>query len=136
MLVLTRYKEQAVLIGPEVVVTVREFGADEVLVEVVLPAGMSLQGPQGVIPTAPAEGGATPAGSPVAKGFVRLKEGDRLRIGAAIAVKAARLVSNTDGFSFRVRLGFEAPADVHIVRQEVSKTGPAEEPRPAPDDIP
>ena len=119
MLVLTRIKDEAVLIGLDVVVTVREFGTDDVRLEIQFPASMALTGPQGAVAIEQVDGGTTPAGSSIAKRAVRVREKDLLRIGEAISVLVVRLPRGENGNLSKVRLGFDSPPDLRIDRQEV-----------------
>jgi sRNA-binding carbon storage regulator CsrA len=119
MLVLTRMKDEAVLIGLDVVVTVREFGDDNVRLEIQFPAGMALTGPQGPGAIEQVDSETTPAGSSIARWAVRVKERDLLRIGEAISVLVVSLPRGKDGIPSKVRLGFDSPPDLRIDRQEI-----------------
>ena len=107
MLVVTRLKDQAVRIGPAVAVIVRQCGQESVRLEVVLPAGMALVGPQGSCPREAVEGGQ-------ARGCACLREGQRLHIGEEISVSAWPRKHN----SHRIYLGVEAPRSLVVIRDD------------------
>ena len=126
MLVLTRGKDMAVRIGNEIVVAVREFTADSVVVHVDCPAGLILRNAQGEIPGDPC--GANDAHKTTSTGLkcqsatIPLTMEEVLSIGDEITVKVLAF-DNMAGHSPKVRLGFRAPASLRIVRTELDHDG-------------
>ncbi|MCY2928640.1 MAG: carbon storage regulator [Planctomycetota bacterium] len=125
MLALTRRKDTAVLLGQDVLVTFRGFRGGKALIEVTLPSGCSLRGPDGPIETHPG------VEASVSRGLVSLKKEDSIQIGDDLKVMIIGVL--TDGETpCKVRLGIDAPPHVAILRYELSEAGKKETP-PATD---
>ena len=124
MLVLSRSKDMAVHIGDEIAVTVREFRADSVIVQVDCPAGLILKNEEGEIKGEPCGaqnvGEAPSAGLTGLRATSALKMEEVLSIGDEVTVKVLEFV-NLTGHSPQVRLGFRAPANLHIIRSELGR---------------
>ena len=131
MLVLTRNKNTAVRIGSEILITVREFRAGEVALEVDYPSHLALKGPGGAVAgeQIASEGAAEtpPSGATKLRASLALKLEDVIWIGDEILVKIVAL-QNPTGIPYRVRLGFQAPICLPISRTD-AKEGPMP-PRP------
>ena len=131
MLVLTRNKNTAVRIGSEVLITVREFRAGEVTVEVDYPSHLTLKGPGGAVsgePIASAGGDEKPPSGPTKlRASLASKLEDVIRIGDEILVKIVAL-QNPTGIPYRVRLGFEAPIYLRIERTDYKGNGISPQP--------
>ena len=122
MLVLTRKKDQSILIGETIVLTVRSILAEGVLFDVACPADVALQatGSDGTVARAVAGGAAA---AKEAAGRVARIEGSAdqaLLIGPDIRVTIEGLYFS-EGFPTRVRLGIRAPRDIPILREELCR---------------
>ena len=133
MLVLSRVRDTAILLGQDIVVTARDFGAGGAVLEIAFPPGTVLRTPQGVI--AGERDDCASTGSPVAKRMVYLKPDETLHIGDRIGVTVVSLFAGLSGPPCRVKLGFDAPPDVVIMREELQAGGKADRPA-APGEAP
>ena len=126
MLVLTRNKNTAVRIGDDILITVREFRAGEVTLEVDYPSCLPLKGPGGPVRGAllvPDSAGETPPpAAPLHRASLDLRQEDEFRIGEEIMVKIVAL-QNAPDIPYRVRLGFQAPVYVPISRPDHKEGG-------------
>lgn len=125
MLALTRRKDTAVLLGQDVLVTFRGFRGGQALLEVALPSGCSLRGPNGPVETKPG----SEAG--VSMGLIPLRKEDSILIGDDLKVMIIGVLTDGDT-PCKVRLGIDAPSHVAVLRYELSEAGKKETP-PASD---
>jgi len=122
MLVLTRKKDESILIGETIVLTVRSIRTEGVLFDVACPADVALRatGSDGAVPRAVA-GGAPAAKETAGRAArVELSADQALLIGPDIRVTVEGL-HFTEGFPTRVRLGIEAPREIPIFREELRR---------------
>jgi sRNA-binding carbon storage regulator CsrA len=124
MLVLSRSKDTTVLIGDDIAVTVREFNADSVVVQIDCPSGLILKNAEGDVrgePCSAPDADATPSTSLTRqRATTALKMEEVLSIGDEITVKVLEFV-DWEGHSPKVRFGFQAPANVRIIRSELGR---------------
>jgi len=120
MLVLTRRKDESILIGEEIVLTVRDIRLDGVRLDMTCPAGVALRltGSPGAVGGDP-QTGKDPAGPRVIG--MDLPADQALRIGEVIKVTIEGLYF-TDGLPTRLRLGIQAPREIPILREEIRGT--------------
>jgi len=136
MLVLTREAGSSVLIGDHVIVTVEALALDVATLRVTCPPELAVQvaGPRPDGHRTPVPHGDLDADGPPPAGTSRtravLGPDQTLAIGPDIIVTVER-VYNAGGHQPRARLGFRAPRELPIVRQEISRR-PAAPPAPAP----
>ena len=125
MLVLTRKKDESILIGEEIVLTVRDIRTEEVLFHIACPAGVALEatGSDAAATQAVTQGAASapenveqPTPGPTAR--VRLSADQALLIGRDIRLTIEGLYF-TEGLPTRVRLGIQAPREIPILREEL-----------------
>ena len=121
MLVLTRKKDTVVYIGESLTVTVRDFFADGVVVQVDFPTGLAVTMAGHEVVGEPAPGGATAAGEvapgrpPGLRASLPMRLEEAFTIGEEVLVKVVSLVRRA-GVPYRVRLGFQAPKELRITR--------------------
>lgn len=121
MLVLSRRKDEVVFIGDDVVVSPIGFGADSVRLQILTPAELPLVGPDGSIAVEPLADAAATGGGQICRGQVELRHGEVVQIGPAIRVMVVRLVVTGLRDPNRARLGFTAPPQMPIIRQEARR---------------
>ena len=143
MLVLSRAKNTSVSIGEDVLVTVRGFREERVLLEVHCPAHMTVCGPD-VVPIGPnpaendsrescsAKHGFAAQHESCSRYLARLKVDQTVTVGGGITVMIVALLRRR-GFVYRARLGVDAPRHMLILRPDARCAGPRQEP---PDDEP
>jgi len=126
MLVLTRKRDESIVIGETIIFTVRSIRAEGVVFEVTCPEDVALQatGSEGTIAQAPSGGeGEKEAAGRTTR--VELSADQALLIGPDIRVTVEGL-HFTEGFPTRVRLGIDAPREIPIFREELRRRqGPA-----------
>jgi len=122
MLVLTRGKDKAVYIGGDIAVTVRRFAPCQVAIEIDYPHGLVLKTAAGVVDGEPVNAGAdtgvAPSGPARLRASVVMAAEDTVWIGEDISVKVVALRPSS-GFPHRVRLGFTAPLELRISRNDI-----------------
>jgi len=128
MLVLTRGKDKAVHIGGDIAVTVRRFAPCQVTIEIDYPPGLALKTAAGVVDGEPVSAGADTGMAPSGPGRLRasvvMAAEETVWIGEDISVKVVAL-RPPRGFPHRVRLGFTAPLELRISRNDfVRDEGP------------
>lgn len=124
MLVVTRRAHESVLVGHDVVVTVAGFQGDTVLLDVLVPDGVTVAAATGQVAPNAETGRRT----------VGLKELEAIRIGESISISVARLKRGESGTPVNVRLGIDAPRELRISREDDERAeeanGSSETPRP------
>ena len=122
MLVLTRNKGTTVRIGDDIAVTVVEFRAEEVVLQIDYPSVLVLKDARGEVKGEPCEAESAeatpPAGLPKLRASISLKFDDAFWLGEDIRVMVVALL-RWGGFPDKARLGFQAPAHFSIVRSEL-----------------
>ncbi len=121
MLVLTRKKDESILIGEEIVLTVRSIRAEGVLFDVACPADVALEatGSDGSVAQADA-GGAAANEAAGRTTRVEVSSDQALLIDRDIRLTIEGLYF-TEGFPTRVRLGIQAPREIPILREELRR---------------
>ena len=134
MLVLTRKKDESILIGDDVIVTVRGISPGEVLLHVDCPAEVALsKGPrqdahgQSIPRPAPPAADQPPGPRPPTAVDVTTEES--LRIGADVRMTIEG-IRCPRGHAARIRVGIVAPPEVRVFRKEILSP-PADPPQPA-----
>jgi sRNA-binding carbon storage regulator CsrA len=133
MLVLTRDEGSSVLIGERVTVTLKRLGMDMAELCVTCPPELAVQvsepgQPEPPTTLPPDDAGTGPAPPPGGAHRVQavLRPGQALAIGPDITVTVERIY-NPGGHQPRARLGFRAPKELFILRQEIAR-----KPAPSP----
>jgi sRNA-binding carbon storage regulator CsrA len=129
MLVLMRSKDTVVNIGDDIAVTVRRFAPSQVTIQIDYPPGLTLKTEARVVDGGPvnagADAGVAPSGPAGLRASVVMGREETVWIGESISVKVVGLLP-PGGFPHRVRLGFTAPRELRITRDDFLRNkGPA-----------